>query len=81
MYGRKRIVVSNNGSVTLTGGKSHFHIGKYVVDGDKLTARVLRPEHKFEHRLTDENSVTVAAANKSELRAIVAQMWATEVRQ
>jgi hypothetical protein len=79
MYGKKRIVIDGKGLVSRTGGKSHFGIGRYVVDGDKLVARILRPEHKFDHQLNDANSVTITATSKTELRQTVKTLWAKEL--
>lgn len=78
MYGKKRIVLEKTGRISKCGGGSYHQIGWWnfsVSNKQEILACVLRPEHKWERKLTDETSITFVVKDKTELRSKLSALW------
>jgi len=79
MYGKKRIVISKKGQISLKGGKSVFRLGGVCDNQHGKLASFLKPEYKFERRLTDENSIVLNLPTLEEIRKEINKIYAKEL--
>jgi hypothetical protein len=77
MYGKKRIMLTNDGKIVKAGGKGFHEIGKWErMIGGYYRVIVLTPEHKWDRNLMpDENSKLYHFDTKAEARKRIALMW------
>ncbi len=57
MYGKKRIVITKDGSIVLAGDKTWHPIGRYNKQDSK--ANFLKNDYQWERQLNNDNSLTV----------------------
>ena len=60
MYGKERIVINKKNQIILAGNKNWILIGIAIkTTPTRIKSKVLKPEHQFDRKLTDANSITM----------------------
>ena len=83
MYGKKRIVINKRNQIILAGktkgekGGSWIPIGIAIKSEETgvVVAKFLKPEHRFERKLTDENSIKVSLVSMKQTRDSIRKFY------
>ena len=78
MYGKERIVINKRNQIILAGNKSYIHIGTAVkLSGAEtlVVSKFLQPEHMFDRKLTDENSISLNVPTMKETRKVISNLY------
>jgi len=81
MYGKKRIVITNDNQIILAGGKSWIPIGRHFMNEGKFQWIYLLPDKMWERKLNPENSIGCFPKNKAELKRIVSDQYTEHLTQ
>lgn len=81
MYGKKRVVINKKNQIIIAGktegskGGSWIPIGIAIKrENGNVDAKFLKPENKFERKLTDDNSISTSMTMK-ELRMFIGGLY------
>jgi hypothetical protein len=88
MYGKKRVVINKKNQIIIAGknegsqGGSWIPIGVSVKKSNstitKIISKFLKPENRFERKLTDENSVKLVLDTVKETREAIRKLYGIE---
>jgi hypothetical protein len=79
MYGKKKIQITKNNRIMLSGGKSLFNIGVFFEKDNQLEGRLLRPENIFDNSLEIENSHCFTLNSVSEIKELAKDIYSKEL--
>ena len=83
MYGKKRVVINKRNQIIIAGktegskGGSWIPIGKITKfpNTKNVVAKFLRPENRFESKLTDDNSITMGGMTVNNIRKAIKSLY------
>ena len=82
MYGKKRIVINKKGQIILAGkteggeGGSWIPIGIAIKSEETgVVAKFLKPENRFERKLTDDNSIKLSLVSMKQTREAIRKLY------
>ena len=85
MYGKKRIVINKRNQIVLAGkregaqGGTWNPIGVAVKNGNTVKAKFLMSEHRFERKMTDDNTIFIERSSMKEVREEIKKEYAKEL--
>ena len=78
MYGKKRVVINRRNRIIVRGERSNFNVGILEYLNGMFKATYLKKQNRFEHTISEDNSIVLMANSKEEIRDAIKKEYNIE---
>jgi len=83
MYGKKRVIINKRNQIIIAGKTEGSKGGSWIPIGiaikseitDIIVCKFLKPENKFESKLTDDNSIKLSLTSIKQVRDTIRKLY------